>query len=105
MSKQHKQTALEALRGNWKTAMLTGFVASLFGATTMQSGGGGGNSNSSNDSELGNQIIDYFSSPAGEKILAITLAIIGVFVIFTIVSIFPQRCYAPWLCKIQLEPH
>ena len=88
MSKQHKQTALEALRGNWKTAMLTGFVASLFGATTMYTGGGGGNSSSSNDSELGNQIIDYFSSPAGEKILAITLAIIGVFVIFTIVSIF-----------------
>ena len=32
MSKQHKQTALEALRGNWKTAMLTGFVASFFGS-------------------------------------------------------------------------
>ena len=88
MSKQHKQTALEALRGNWKTAMLTGFVASLFGATTMYTGGSGGNSSSSNDGELGNQIIDYFSSPAGQSVLGIALAIIGVCVIFAIAAIF-----------------
>ena len=88
MSKQHKQTALDALRGNWKTAMLTGFVASLFGATTMYTGGSGGNSSSSNDGELGNQIIDYFSSPAGQSVLGIALAIIGVCVIFAIAAIF-----------------
>lgn len=35
MSKQHKQTALEALRGNWKTAILTGFTASLIGGSLV----------------------------------------------------------------------
>ena len=35
-SKDYKRMALDALRGNWKTAMLTGFVASLFGATVIQ---------------------------------------------------------------------
>ena len=40
----YKQTALDALRGNWKTAMLTGFVASIFGATTIYSGGSGSSS-------------------------------------------------------------
>ena len=39
MSKQYKQTALDALRGNWPTAILTSFVAALFGATTITSGG------------------------------------------------------------------
>ena len=33
MSKRYKQIALNALRGNWKTAVLAYFVASLFGAT------------------------------------------------------------------------
>lgn len=31
----YKQTALDALRGNWKTAVLTGFVASLIGGTLV----------------------------------------------------------------------
>ncbi len=86
MSNQYKQTALDALRGNWKTAMLTGFVASMFGATTMYVGGGSSNS-SSDDSEMGRQIIDYFSSPAGQKALGIALAIIGAAVVLVIISI------------------
>ena len=88
-SKDYKRIALDALRGNWKTAMLTGFVASLFGATTVYSGGsGGGSGGSASDSEIGNQIIDYFSSPAGQKILSIALTILGICVIFAIVAIF-----------------
>lgn len=86
-SKDYKRIALDALRGNWKTAMLTGFVASLFGATTVYSGGSGGGGSAS-DSEIGNQIIDYFSSPAGQKILSIALTILGICVIFAIVTIF-----------------
>ncbi len=87
MSKTYKQTALDALRGNWKTAMLTGFVASLFGATTIYSGSSG-NSSSSDDSEMGQQIVEYFSSPAGQEILGIVLAILGALVILVIVSAF-----------------
>lgn len=83
----YKQTALDALRGNWKTAMLTGFVASIFGATTIYSGGSG-SSSSAEDSELGQMVLDYFRSPAGQDILGITLAIIGALVILTIVSVF-----------------
>ena len=87
MSKSYKQTALDALRGNWKTAMLTGFVASLFGANTIYSASNNFN-RSSDDSELGQQILEYFRSPAGQKILGITLAILGVAAILLIVSIF-----------------
>ena len=31
-SKDYKRIALDALRGNWKTAILTGFIASFFGS-------------------------------------------------------------------------
>jgi len=39
-TKELKQLAKDALRGKWKTAILTGLVAALFGATIF--GGGGG---------------------------------------------------------------
>lgn len=65
--------------------MVTGFVASMFGATTIYSGGGN-SSNSSNDSEMGQQVVDYFSSPAGQRVLGIALAIIGAAVILVIIS-------------------
>lgn len=35
MSKTYKRAALDALRGNWKTAVVTGFVASLIGGTLV----------------------------------------------------------------------
>ncbi len=39
MSKTYKQTALNALRGNWKTAVLAYFVASLLGAAVTSNSG------------------------------------------------------------------
>lgn len=84
---RYKQTALDALRGNWKTAMVTGFVASLFGATTIHSGGGS-SSNSSENSTMGQDIISYFDSPAGQDVLGIALGILGVCVLLVIVSLF-----------------
>lgn len=82
----YKQTALDALRGNWKTAMLTGFVASLFGATTMYSGGS--SRSRSENSEAAQSIIDFFSSPEGQSILGIAVTILVIAVIFFIVSLF-----------------
>lgn len=82
----YKQTALDALRGNWKTAMLTGFVASLFGATTIYSGGGG--NSSSNDSDGAQAVLDFFSSPEGQRILGIAVTILIAALILLIVSIF-----------------
>ena len=38
--KEYKRTALDALRGNWKTAIITGFVASLLGGSVISSNGG-----------------------------------------------------------------
>lgn len=58
-SSDYKQIAREALRGNWKTAVLTGFVASLIGGTLVTGSSGsssGGGSRSSADSLSGTQI-------------------------------------------------
>ena len=84
-AKDYKCIALDALRGNWKTAMLTGFVASLFGAGTIYSGSG---NYSSDDSEIGQQILEFFRSPEGKEILGIALSILGALAILAIVSIF-----------------
>lgn len=43
-----RAVARDALSGNWRTAILTGFVASLMGATLW--GGGGGSSSADSDS-------------------------------------------------------
>ena len=88
MSNQYKQTALDALRGNWKTAMLTGLVASIFGANTIYSGGSGSSSRSGDENGgLAEQVVDYFQSPAGEKVLGIALVILAIGVILVIASV------------------
>ena len=91
MIRQYKRTALDALRGNWKTAMLTGFVASLFGATTIYSGGASSSANSSAATEengIGHMIAGYLDSPAGETALSIGLFLIVALVILGLVSLF-----------------
>lgn len=47
-SADFKSIALDALRGKWRTAILTGFIASLMGACLITNGDGSGNSNSRN---------------------------------------------------------
>ena len=47
-SSDFKSIALDALRGKWRTAVLTGFIASLIGACSSSSSGGNSSSNSRN---------------------------------------------------------
>ena len=89
-AKDYKRIALDALRGNWKTAMLTGFVASLFGAGTIynnSSGSGPSGSGAADSDALGEQIISYFGTAEGQAILGTTLAIIAALAILAIVSV------------------
>ena len=52
--------ARDALRGRWPVAILTGFVASLIGASIATGGGGSGNSTSNSDSTR--MLIDEFTA-------------------------------------------
>ncbi len=77
-----RRIARDALRGNWRVAILTGFVASLIGANLATSGGGSGSNNSS-DSATNN----FLSSEILEKFLPILLIILAMLVIWLIVTI------------------
>lgn len=74
--------ARDALRGNWGIAILTGFVASLIGATLYTSSGGG-SSNSYNSTD-GNTP-DFLSSEILENILPFLLILIAVLAIWGLV--------------------
>ena len=50
LASDFRRLALDALQGNWRVAILTGFVASLMGASLW---GGGGSSGSSGSSDSG----------------------------------------------------
>ena len=43
-----REIARNALRGKWKIAVLTGFLASLMGGTLISGGGSSGSSSGSN---------------------------------------------------------
>lgn len=79
-----KRTAREALRGNWKVAVLTCFVASLINATTTSANGGislGGNTSSDSTSS------DIISSEILVKLVPFLLIIISIISIYSL-SIF-----------------
>ncbi len=78
-----RRIARNALRGNWRIAVLTGFVASLIGANIATSGGGGGSSgnDSSNNVPSNLQTSELF-----ELIYPILLIILAVLVIWLIVT-------------------
>ena len=65
-----KQIARDALFGNWKVAILTGFVASLLGGTLSSTGGASSNRSGNDDS-----ISDSLSQLQLEEILEILLPI------------------------------
>jgi uncharacterized membrane protein len=74
-----RKTARDALRGKWGVAVLTGFVASLIGAT-IGTGGGGSSNNSSNDA-----LNDLIPPEVLERILPALLLVLAILVIWCIV--------------------
>ena len=81
-----RRMAREALQGNWRTAVLTGFVGSLMGASLWSSGGSSGSSNSSGSS-AGE---DLFYQMDGEtlQLLAAILMVLAVVLILWGIVVF-----------------
>ena len=81
VSADYRTLALDALRGKWKTAVLTGIVASVLGATIVSSP-----ESVVSNSNQGNHIhSELFSQPNGGLLLAVLLGGIGLWVIFTLI--------------------
>ena len=78
--------ARDALRGRWPIAILTGFVASLIGASIATGGGGGGNSNSNSNSTR--MLIDEFTATEfWLQFRAVIIGLIIALVVWLIVTI------------------
>ena len=78
--------ARESLRGKWKVAILTGFVASLIGAGLAT--GGGGSSSSSNNNSVGTLVRDFQTTDVWLRfrtLIIIAIVILAVWLIVTIV--------------------
>ena len=81
VSADYRMLALDALRGKWRTAVLTGVAASALGATIVSSP-----ENIISNSNQGNHIhSELFSQPNGGLLLAVLLGGIGLWVIFTLI--------------------
>lgn len=72
-----KQKARDALFGNWRVAILTGFVSSLLGGNLTYSGG--------NYSSSSNYLNDSFSGLAGEEFLEIIIPLLSMLASFFLV--------------------
>ena len=86
-SDDFKSIALGALRGKWRTAVLTGFIASLMGACITSSGGGSSNSSSRNSSSQA-IIQDFRATQFWENygtLIMIGIALLVVWIIVTLV--------------------
>lgn len=86
-SDDFKSIALDALRGKWRTAVLTGFIASLMGACITSSGGGSSNSSSRNSSSQA-IIQDFRATQFWENygtLIMIGIALLVVWIIVTLV--------------------
>lgn len=70
VSADYRMLALDALRGKWKTAVLTGIAASALGATIVSSS----NSIVSNSDQAKDIHFELFSQPNGGRLLAVLLA-------------------------------
>ncbi len=77
-----KQIARDALRNNWRVAVLTGFVASLIGADIASSGGGSSNSGNSLDG-ISRELLD---SQFFQQIYPILLIILVALVFWLIIT-------------------
>ena len=67
VSADYRMLALDALRGKWKTAVLTGIAASALGATIVSSS----NSIVSNSDQAKDIHFELFSQPNGGRLLAV----------------------------------
>ena len=69
ISADYRMLALDALRGKWKTAVLTGIAASALGATIVSSS----NSAVSNSNQAKDIHFNLFAQPNGGRLLAVLL--------------------------------
>ena len=81
VSADYRMLALDALRGKWKTAVLTGIAASALGATIVS----GTSSVTSNSNQSNGINFELFSQPNGGRLLAVLLVSIGLWAIFTLI--------------------
>lgn len=81
VSADYRMLALDALRGKWKTAVLTGVAASALGATIVS----GTSSVTSNSNQYDGIDFEMFSQPNGGHLLAVLLAGIVLWGIFTLI--------------------
>ena len=81
VSADNRILALDALRGKWKTAVLTGIAASALGATIVS----GSSSVTSNSNQYDSFRFETFSQPDGGRLLAVLLVGIVLWAIFTLI--------------------
>ena len=80
-SADYRMLALDALRGKWKTAVLTGIAASALDATIVS----GSSSVTSNSNQYDSFRFEMFSQPDGGRLLAVLLVGIVLWAIFTLI--------------------
>ena len=81
ISADYRMLALDALRGKWKTAVLTGIAASALGATIVSSS----NSAISNSNQAKDIHFNLFAQPNGGRLLAVLLVGIGLWAILQLI--------------------
>ena len=81
-----REIARNALRGKWKIAVLTGFLASLMGGTLISGGGSSGSSSGSNDS-TGNIIQELQATDFWLHFHTILLAAVVILLVWILVTI------------------
>ena len=81
VSADYRMLALDALRGKWKTAALTGIAASALGATIVSSS----NSVVSNSNQAKDIHFELFAQPNGGRLLVVLLVGIGLWAILQLI--------------------
>jgi len=81
ISADYRMLALDALRGKWRTAVLTGIAASALGATIVSSS----NSAVSNSNQAKDIHFNLFAQPNGGPLLAVFLVGIGLWAILQLI--------------------
>ena len=81
VSADYRMLALDALRGKWKTAVLTGIAASALDATIVS----GSSSVTSNSNQYDSFRFETFYQPDGGRLLAVLLVGIVLWAIFTLI--------------------
>ena len=79
-----RRAALDALQGNWRVAILTGFVASLMGASLWSAGGSG--SSSGSDSGSVGDLFYYLDDATLHLIQTILVIAVVVLIVWGIVA-------------------